>query len=111
MAAEKIHYPKTFMRFQQRYPHIFTALNTLGAAVSEESVLDAKVGQLVQLAAAASIRSEGAVHSHVRRAIEAGASADEIRHTIILLVSTIGYPTMAAALSWVDDILDTEMPN
>jgi hypothetical protein len=56
--------------------------------------------QLIQLAAAAAIRSEGSVHSHVRRAIKAGASPEEVFHAIILLTSTIGFPSTSAALSW-----------
>ena len=57
----------------------------------------------MQLAAAAAIRSEGSVHSHARRATEAGATPEEIHHAILLLTSTIGFPTVAAALSWIDD--------
>jgi alkylhydroperoxidase/carboxymuconolactone decarboxylase family protein YurZ len=67
--------------------------------------LDEKTGHLIQLAAAAASSSEGAVHSHVRRALEAGAQPDEIRHAVILLTSTIGFPRVAAALSWVDDVI------
>lgn len=51
---------------------------------------------------------EGAVHSHVRKSIEAGATAEEIRHTIILSTTTIGFPNMMAALSWADDVLNKE---
>lgn len=65
-----------------------------------------KQAQLIQLAAAASIRSEGAVHSHTRRALELGANEEEIRHTLILLTSTIGFPSVAAALTWVEDVFD-----
>ena len=67
--------------------------------------LDERTSQLVQLAAAAAIRSEGAVHSHTRRALEAGVSTEEIYHTLILLTSTLGFPTVSAALSWADDVL------
>jgi 4-carboxymuconolactone decarboxylase len=59
----------------------------------------------VQLAAAAAIRSEGAVHSHVRRALAAGASREEIQRALLLLVSIIGFPNVVAALSWADDLL------
>jgi alkylhydroperoxidase/carboxymuconolactone decarboxylase family protein YurZ len=62
----------------------------------------------VQLAAAAAIRSEGAVHSHVRRALQAGARPEEIYHAIILLTSTIGFPNTSAALSWVYDVMGAE---
>ena len=56
------------------------------------------------LAAAASLQSEGAVHSHTRRALEAGAAQEEIYHALVLLVSTIGFPKVAAAISWADDV-------
>ena len=48
---------------------------------------------------------EGAVHSHTRKAIIAGASHEEIRHVAILSLPTIGLPSMMAALSWIDDVL------
>jgi alkylhydroperoxidase/carboxymuconolactone decarboxylase family protein YurZ len=46
------------------------------------------------------------VHSHVRRAHEAGAKKEEIYHAIILLTSTIGFPAVSAAISWADDVLE-----
>jgi alkylhydroperoxidase/carboxymuconolactone decarboxylase family protein YurZ len=53
------------------------------------------------------IRSEGAVHSHVRKALEAGVSPDEIRHAVLLGMPTIGLPTTVAAFTWVGDILES----
>jgi alkylhydroperoxidase/carboxymuconolactone decarboxylase family protein YurZ len=44
----------------------------------------------------------------VRRALKAGASPEEICHAIILLASTIGFPTTTAALSWAYEILKKE---
>jgi len=64
--------------------------------------LDKKTAHLIQLAASAAIRSEGGVHSHARRALEQGASINEIQHALILLTGTIGFPNVAAAISWVD---------
>jgi alkylhydroperoxidase/carboxymuconolactone decarboxylase family protein YurZ len=63
---------------------------------------------LIQLAAAAAIRSEGSVHSHAKRALDAGAKPDELYHAIILTTSIIGFPTVSAALSWVDDVMKKE---
>jgi alkylhydroperoxidase/carboxymuconolactone decarboxylase family protein YurZ len=60
---------------------------------------------LIQLAAAAASKSEGSVHSHARRALDAGAKPDEIYHAIILTASIIGFPAVSAALSWADDII------
>lgn len=95
----------TYGRFKQRYPDYFSAVEALGAAVRQAGPLDEQVIQLVQLGAAAAIRSEGAVHSHVRRALGAGASTEQIHHALLSLTSTIGFPTVVAAMSWADDVL------
>jgi AhpD family alkylhydroperoxidase len=85
--------------------HAITALEALGAATSAVGPLDERTSQLVQLGAAASMRSEGAVHSHTRRALQAGATPDEVQHALLLLTATIGFPNVVAALSLADDIL------
>jgi 4-carboxymuconolactone decarboxylase len=98
-------FPQHYSDTMSEYPRLSQALEALGVAVREEGPIDQKTAHLIELAGAASIRSEGSVHSHVRRALAAGATPGEIRHAIILLVSTIGFPTVAAALSWADDVL------
>ena len=100
--------PEQYVAVRTRFKKYFTALNTLGKTAREAGPLDEKTSHLIQLAAAATLRSEGAVHSHARRALEAGASADELYHTLLLLTSTIGFPTVSAALTWLDDILTKE---
>ncbi len=97
---------KQHHKMKARHPQLLDAVDGLGTAVAEAGPLSDKVRQLVQLAAAAAIRSEGAVHSHARRAVEAGASAEEVRHAILLLTSTIGFPTVVAAMTWADDVLE-----
>jgi 4-carboxymuconolactone decarboxylase len=97
--------PDRFSALRERYPRLFEAVEALGQAVREEGPLPEKTTQLVQLAAACALRSEGAVHSHVRRARAAGASPEEIYHAIVVLASTIGFPNVVAALTWADDIL------
>ncbi len=91
---------------QQEHPGLLKAVQELGKEVRKTGPLDEKTAHLIQLAGAAAQKSEGSVHSHARRAMEAGASADEVRHTLILLTSTIGFPTMSAALSWAEDIIE-----
>lgn len=98
--------PEHYLRLKKRYRKVVDAVETLGLAAKAAGPLDEKSAHLIQLAAAAAIRSEGSVHSHVRRALEAGASPEEIRHALVLLTSTIGFPTVAAALAWSADILD-----
>jgi alkylhydroperoxidase/carboxymuconolactone decarboxylase family protein YurZ len=49
--------------------------------------------------------SRGAVMSSTRKALEAGASAEEISHTVLLALTTTGFPNMIAAMGWVDEVL------
>ena len=97
--------PKNYLKLKAREGEFVAAVEALGRTAKRAGPLDEKTSQLIQIAAAAGIRSEGSVHSHVRRALDAGATPEEIRHTLILLTSTIGFPTVAAALSWAGDIL------
>ncbi len=80
----------------RRHPQQATSYQPLGA----------KTRELIKLGMAIGIRSEGAVHSHVGRALKAGASPEEIRHSVLLGIPTLGLPTTVAAFTWVDDILD-----
>ena len=98
--------PKQYRKIKERFPDFISAVEALGKAIKKEGPIDEKTAHLVQLAAAAAIRSEGAVHSHARRAIDAGAQADEVYHTLILLTSTIGFPNVVAALSWAEDVIE-----
>jgi AhpD family alkylhydroperoxidase len=97
--------PNQYESIRKRFKKYFDAFDSLGKAARESGPLDQKTSHLVQLAASAVIRSEGSVHSHTRRALEAGTKPEEIYHALILLTSTIGFPTVSAALSWADDII------
>jgi AhpD family alkylhydroperoxidase len=103
MATKKI--PAAYQRLTDEHAELMAAVEALGIAARHAGPLDEKVTQLVQLGAAAAIRSEGAVHSHTRRALELGASVEEIRHALLSITSTIGFPTVRAALTWADDVL------
>jgi len=102
--------PKLYNALEKRYPRFIEAVEALGKAVTECGPLDEKTLHLVQLAAAAAQRAEGAVHSHTRRALKAGASEQEIEHALVALTSTIGFPQVTAALSWANDIIEDSKP-
>ena len=97
--------PNQYLSIRKRFKGFMKAVEDLGKATKTAGQLNEKTSRLIQLAAAAAIHSEGSVHSHARRALAAGAKPEEIRHAIVLLTSTIGFPTVSAALSWVDDVL------
>lgn len=98
--------PSRFLKCKETYPALFQAYDELGREAAQAGPLDAKQIALVKLGIATGARLEGAVHSHCRRALEAGASCEEIRHVILLAVTTLGFPSMMAALSWVDETIE-----
>jgi len=101
----KTEIPEHFRSIQKRFPDIAGALYNLKETTQQAGPLNAKTAQLIQLAAAAGIQSHGSVHSHVRQAMEAGATKDEIYHSVLLLISTIGFPRVAAAINWIDEVI------
>ncbi|PIE58780.1 MAG: alkylhydroperoxidase [Desulfobulbus propionicus] len=98
---------KHFQNLVSKFPEVMSALGNLGATTRSAGPLDKKTTELIQLGVAAASQSTGAVQSHARRALEAGASNEEIQHALIVLITTIGYPKVAAALAWIQGELDT----
>jgi len=98
--------PKHYRRLKKSQPEFIAAWEAISKAVRDTGPLPPKTGHLIQLAAAAAVRSEGAVHSHVRRLLEMKAKPAEIRQAIMLTAATIGFPAVMAALSWADDVIE-----
>lgn len=97
--------PEHFRSIQKRFPDIAGSLDNLRGTIRQAGPLDTKTTHLIQVAAAAGIQSHGALHSHVRQALEAGATREEIYHSVLLLISTIGFPRVAAAINWIDEVI------
>lgn len=86
------------------HPDIWTALERLGEAAANAGPLEARTRRLVQLAFAIAADSEGATHSHARRALAEGLSAEELHHVAYLAVTTLGWPHAIRGLTWVQDL-------
>lgn len=86
-------------------PALWEAYQKLGEACAEAGPLSVSTIQQVKLALAIGAGLEGAVHSHVRRALAEGAEPDALRHVAYLAVTTLGFPRAVAALSWVEDVI------
>ena len=99
--------PKHYRQLKKRFPEVLAAVENLGSTVRAAGPIDRKTSELIQLGVAASLGATGSVHSHARRALQAGASAEELQHALVLLISTIGFPKVAAALAWIQEELDS----
>ena len=105
MSKKKL--PQWYEKLVKEHSEFISAIEELGKAVEGQGPLDEKTAHLIQMAAATAIRSHGAVRSHARRALEAGASTQELYHAVLCLISTLGFPVVAAAVGWVDDVVET----
>jgi len=97
--------PSQYDQLIGRYPGVGEAYSALGQSVTHAGPLDPRVAQVVRLGIAIGMQQEGAVHAHTRRALDAGWSADELRHAALLAATTLGWPRMMAAFMWVEDEL------
>ena len=92
--------PKPYQHFRADHPAVYTAYEKLGETTANAGPLEVKTRELIKLGMAAANKSESGVQSHTHRAMESGATPDEIEHTILLGINTLGFSTMMAALSW-----------
>ena len=99
--------PKSYQQFSEQFPDVIQAYSDLGKAVHQSGPLDRKTRELIKLGMAVARGSEGAVHSHTRRAGEAGASREEIYHVLLLAITSIGFSGSVAAYTWVNDVLQS----
>jgi alkylhydroperoxidase/carboxymuconolactone decarboxylase family protein YurZ len=97
--------PKPFRQFTGENRAVARAYEALGEACAKAGPLDERTRELVKLGMAIGGRLEGAVHSHARRALAAGATSAQIRHVVALAAPTVGFPTTVAAYTWVEEVL------
>src|SRR2546426_3730981 len=91
--------PGWYKEQKRKYPEVFRAYEDLGEVCRKAGPLDGRTAALVKLAIAVGTRHEGAVHSHTRRSLEAGAADHKRRHLAPLAPANIGLPARIAAPS------------
>ncbi|MCP4159495.1 MAG: carboxymuconolactone decarboxylase family protein [Deltaproteobacteria bacterium] len=100
--------PDKYKNFSSEYPEIFQLYKDLGTKVRESGPLDEKAQNLIKLGIAVGSSSRGGVMSHTRKALESGSTKEEIKHAILLALSTTGFPAMIAALNWANEVLEKD---
>ena len=88
----------------QEFPDVWSAYSALGEAGAEAGPLTERERRLVKLALAIGAASEGAVHSHARRAAAEGINMASLEQVALLAIPTLGFPRAAAAFSWIRDL-------
>ena len=88
---EDIH--KIVSQFKEEFPEIHAKQETLGKEVHEKGgPLDEKSRWLIKMAISGACNHKRALETHIRKARAAGINEDEIKHALLLLIPTAGFP-------------------
>ena len=89
-----------FTVFEEDFPEIYQGHEALGKKIHEEGgPLPEKVRWLVKVAVSGASGHMLALETHVAKARKAGATEDEIKHALLLLIQTVGFPSFMEAYS------------
>lgn len=98
--------PFSYQRFKEEFRDIEKEYDRLAKKCHTSGPLNEKMRRLIKLGIAIGSESEGAIKSHTRRALAIGIAPKEIRHAVLLGLTTIGFPKMIAALNWVHEAFE-----
>ena len=98
--------PGAYRRMNERFPDFARAYQLLGDAAHRAGPLEERERRLVKLALAVGARQEGAVHAQARKALLAGVTPEEIRQVVLLAVTNVGFPSVTATMTWVDEVIE-----
>lgn len=102
--ASGLELPGTAGQVAKEKPELWRAFQALGAATGAAGPLSEREQRLVNLALALGGNSEGAMHSHARRGIADGLTAQELEHVAFLAITTLGWPQAIRGLTSIRDV-------
>jgi len=95
--------PTFYQAFAAAHPAVVKAYEALGEASRTAGPLDPAHAEIVKLAFAAGGRIESGVRAHTRRALDAGATPEQLRHAAILAITTLGFPSAMSVRGMIED--------
>ena len=91
---------KIYTEFKKDFPSVFQGHEALGKVIHEESgPLPEKTRWLIKIAVSAASGHTIALETHIVRAREAGVTEEEIKHALLLIIQTTGFPMFMEAYS------------
>jgi len=80
----------------KRSPKLGAAFQHFKLTCGEKSILDKKTRELVQMAVASVSRCKHCTESHLKKALEAGATKEEVTETLLI----VSMQSASTQLSW-----------
>ena len=91
---------KIFTTFKKEFPRVYSDHEALGREIHENSgPLPEKIRWLIKVAVSGASQHTIALETHIMKARNAGVTDDEIKHALLLLIQTAGFPTFMEAYS------------
>ena len=90
----------------KHFPGVVEGHRALQAAAAQGGPLDERMRELILLGAFTVARQEGGFKSHCRRAVRAGATAEEVRQAVVITLSNVAsIEVVADALLWAEEVI------
>lgn len=97
--------PDIFKVFLNNHTEIAEAYKRVGDLCVKSGPIEPKAQHLIQLGIAIGLGSKGGVRSHARRALDSGATEEEVMQVVLISMTQVGFPSMIAAYGWVMDVI------
>ena len=93
---EDIH--SIFTRFKDEFPEVYAKHVALGEEIHEKGgPLGENSRWLIKIAISAACNHKRALATHIRKAKAAGVTDEEVKHALLLLIPTAGFPAFMKA--------------
>jgi alkylhydroperoxidase/carboxymuconolactone decarboxylase family protein YurZ len=87
-----------FTKFKEDFPQVYAEHESMGKEIHENSgPLDERVRWLLKIAISGASRHWISLETHIKKAQQAGLSDAEIKHALLLLIPTTGFPSFMEA--------------
>ena len=91
---------KIFKEFKKEFPTVYEGHEALGKMIHEESgPLPEKVRWLIKIAVSGASGHTLSLETHILKGKESGLTNDEIKHALLLIIQTTGFPSFMEAYS------------
>ncbi|NMB03827.1 MAG: carboxymuconolactone decarboxylase family protein [Tissierellia bacterium] len=81
-----------------KHGDMYDAYTNYGKQVHTGGPLDDKTIWLIKVAISASNKLDYALATHIKKALDAGNTREEIEHVILLTAPTVGFPNMMESM-------------
>ena len=94
-----------FTRFKDEFPQVHARHAALGKEIHENAgPLPENSRWLIKISISAACSHKRALATHIKKARAAGVADDEIKHALLLLIPTAGFPAFMKAYAVLNDV-------